>query len=77
MTQATFVTPNSTADMSASQEMAEAQYTFGPRINWTDPSLALWMRAVQAAPGGNPAGVPGCPSREAFYYAQAQYNQAI
>lgn len=41
-------------------------------INWTDPSVALWLKAVGS---GDPTGVPGCPSREVYDYAYAVSRQ--
>ena len=38
-------------------------------INWTDPSTALWIKAVAAA--GHSAGVAGCPSQEIAEYVYA------
>lgn len=68
-----YVAHNSTADQSITQAIEVAHDSgSATNINWTDPSVALWMRAVA---NGNPTGVPGCPSREVFDVAYAAYLQ--
>jgi hypothetical protein len=66
--------PNSFADSSGGQAINAAVVSGGvvSGINWTDPSVALWLRAVG---NGDPTGVPGCPSREVYDYAYQVYLQ--
>jgi hypothetical protein len=51
-------------DYSTADELIAALVTNSSvaSINWQDPSVALWVKAVLA--NGFSVGTPGCPSRE-------------
>lgn len=61
--------PGSNDYSSADAIIAALKGSSAASIDWTDPTTALWIKAVAAA--GYSRGVAGCPSQEVAEFAYA------